>query len=152
MEMETPPEIGKIEIDQKTLNNINATRKWTMFLAIIGFIFLGLFIVFGLIAGTFLSAFNTGETRLGFPESLLLLLFFLLAAVYFFPVLFLFRFSKHAANAVQNIDKQELLKAFRNLRFYFAYLGVLIILGLILYIALLITAGTSIPFLKGMGQ
>ena len=149
--METTLENRKIEIDQETLNNLNTTRKWAMFLAIIGFIILGLIIVFGLIAGTFLTIFNLGEKGLGVPESLLFLPILLLALIYFFPVLFLFRFSKHTAHAVQTFDKKELHKAFRNLKSYFVYIGVLIIIVLIFYIVGLIIAGTSMAFLKGLG-
>ena len=150
--MENKQEIKKIEIDHKTLKNINSTRKWTMFLAIIGFIFLGLFIVFGLITGIFLSVFKTGETGIGLPDSLLFLLFFFLVIVYFLPGLFLFRFSKHAANAVHTFDKHELHKAFRSLKLYFVFVGVLIILDLMTYIAIIVADGASIPFIKGLIQ
>jgi hypothetical protein len=150
--METPPEIKKIEIDQKTLNDINSIRKWTMFLAIIGFIFLGLIIVIGLLAGTFLAAFNTGGSVTGFPESLLFIIFIILIVLYFFPGIFLLRFSKHAAIAVHAFDVQELHKAFRNLRSYFAFVGILIIIDLLLYIAVLIADGASMPFMEGLLQ
>jgi hypothetical protein len=126
--METPLEIRKIEIDQETLKNLNTTRKWAMFLAIIGFILLGLIIVIGLIAGTFLTAFNSGEKSLGIPESLMFVPILLLAVIYFFPVLFLFRFSKHTAHALQTLDKQELHKAIKNLKICFAYIGIMIII------------------------
>jgi hypothetical protein len=43
--METPLENRKIEIGQETLNHLNTTRKWAMFHAIIGFIFLGLILI-----------------------------------------------------------------------------------------------------------
>jgi hypothetical protein len=149
--METNPEIRKIEMDQETLKNLNATRKWAMFLAIIGFIFLGLIIVIGLIAGTFLTAFNSGEKSLGIPESLMFVPILLLAVVYFFPVLFLFRFSKHTAHAIQTLDKQELHKAIKNLKICFAYIGIMIIIVFSLYIVALIVAGSSMAFLKGLG-
>ena len=149
--METTLENRKIEIDQETLNNLNTTRKWAMFLAIIGFIVFGLIFVFGLIAGTFLTVFNLGEKGLGIPESLMFIPILLLALIYFFPVLFLFRFSKHTAHAVQTLDKQALHKAIRNLKSYFVYIGVLIIIVLIFYIVGLIVAGTSMAFLKGLG-
>jgi hypothetical protein len=148
--MENTQEIRKIEIGQETLNNLNTIRKWAMFLAIIGFIFLGLIIVIGLIAGTFLSAFSSGKTGLGVPESVIMVIFLVLAVVYFFPVLFLFRFSKHTAHAVQILDKHELHKAIKNLKSYFVYLGVLIIIILSFYVVALIVAGTSMAFLKGL--
>jgi hypothetical protein len=149
--MENLPENRKIEIEQKTLNNLNTIRKWTMFIAIIGFILLGLLLIIGLIAGTFLSAFKSGETGLGIPESLGLIVVFVMAVIYFFPVFFLFRFSKQTAKAVQTLNKEELHKAFKSLKSYVIYLGVLIILGLSFYVVALIFAGSAIAFLKGLG-
>ncbi|TAL69263.1 MAG: hypothetical protein EPN88_06750 [Bacteroidetes bacterium] len=148
--MDNNLENTKIEIDQETLKYLNTIRKWAMFLAIIGFIFLGLILVIAVIAGTFLSAFSSGKLSTGIPGPLLFVPLLLIAVVYFFPVLFLFRFSKHTAHAVQTLDKQELHKAIKNLKSYFVYIGVLIIIGLSLYVVALIVAGTSMSFLKGL--
>jgi len=149
--MENNLEPRKIEIEQKTLNNLNTIRKWTMFIAIIGFILLGLLLTIGLIAGTFLSAFKSGESGLGIPESLVLIIIFAMSLIYFFPVFFLFRFSKHAAHAVETFDKTELHKAFKNLKFYFVSFGLIIIFALTLYVFALIITGTSVGFIKGLG-
>ena len=149
--MKAPLENRKIEIEQETLPHLNSTRKWAMFLAIIGFIFLGLIIIIGLIAGTFLTAFNSGEKGLGIPESLMFVPVLLLALINFFPVLFLFRFSKHTSHAIQTLDKLELHKAIKNLKSYFAYIGILIIIIFSLYVVVLIVAGSSMAFLKGLG-
>lgn len=148
--MEAPLENRKMEVETETLVHLNTTRKWAMFLAIIGFIFLGLMILIGLIAGTFLTAFNSGEKGLGIPESLLFVPVLLLAVIYFFPVLFLFRFSKHTSHAIQTLDKMDFHKAIKNLKYYFAYIGILIIVILSLYIVVLIIAGSSMAFLKGL--
>jgi hypothetical protein len=148
--MEANTETRKIEIEQETLNYLNTTRKWTMFFAIIGFIFLGLMIIIGIAAGTFLSAFKSGAANTGIPEILIFIILFALAVMYFFPILFLFRFSKHTANAVHSLNKEELRKAFKNLKSYFVYLGIMVIIGLSLYVVALIVAGTSIAFLKGL--
>jgi hypothetical protein len=148
--METPLENRKIEIEQETLKHLNTTRKWAMFLAIIGFIILGLIVIIGLIAGTFLTAFNSGGKDLGIPESLMFVPILLLAVIYFFPVLFLFRFSKHTSHAVHTLDKLEFHKAIKNLKSCFVYIGVLIIIILSLYIVVLVVAGSSMAFLKGL--
>jgi uncharacterized BrkB/YihY/UPF0761 family membrane protein len=149
--MKAPIENKNIEIEQETLNHLNTTRKWAMFLAIIGFIILGLIVVIGLIAGTFLTAFNSGEKALGIPESLMFVPILILAVIYFFPVLFLFRFSKHTSHAIQTLDKLEFHKAVKNLKSFFAYIGILIIIILSLYVVVLIIAGSSMAFLKGLG-
>jgi hypothetical protein len=148
--MEAAPENKRIEVEQDTLAQLNTARKWAMFLAIMGFIFLGLVLIIGLLAGTFLTAFSTGQKGLGIPESMMFIPIILLGAIYFFPVLFLFRFSKHTSHAVNTLSKIEFHKAVKNLKAYFAYIGILIIIILSLYIVILVVAGSSMAFLKGL--
>jgi hypothetical protein len=149
--METKLENNTIEIGQESLKHLNSIRKWAMFLAIMGFILLGLVVLIGLIAGTFLTAFSSDVANPGIPTYLIYIIIFAMAAVYFFPVLFMFRFSKYTAHAVQKLDKQELNKAFKFLKYYFTYIGILIIIVLSIYLVALIVAGSSISFLKGLG-
>ena len=118
--METPSENRKLEIEQSTLKQLNTARKWAMFLAIIGFIFLGIMIVVGLIAGTFLKTFSSGENNSGISDSLMFIPILLIGLIYFFPVLFLFRFSKYISRAIQNLDNLQFHKAIKNLKLYFA--------------------------------
>lgn len=148
--METPGEEKKIEIEPQTLKHLNTARKWAMFLAIIGFIIVGIMIIIGLLAGTFLTAFSSGQKGLGIPGSLTFIPVLLISAVYFFPVLFLFRFSKYSSHAIQKFDSMEFNKAIKNLKYYFAYIGIVFIAILTLYIIILIVAGSSMAFLKGL--
>jgi hypothetical protein len=147
--MENPPEEKKIEIGPETLKNLNATWKWTMFLSVLGYIFLGLLIIAGLATSTFLTAFKTREANLGIPESMFIVVILVGAAIYFFPIFFLFRFSRNTRDAIQNHDSKKLDKAFRNLRIYFTYTGILVIVVLSIYFAALLAAGASMSFLKG---
>jgi hypothetical protein len=148
--MTSPPEYKRIEVEQDTLAHLNTARKWAMFLAIMGFIFLGLAVIIGLLAGTFLTAFSTGQKGLGIPESMMFIPVILLGAIYFFPVLFLFRFSKYTLHAINTLDKMAFHKAIKNLKAYFAYIGILIIIIFTLYIVVLVVAGSSMAFLKGL--
>lgn len=147
--MEDNPVSRKIEIGEDTLKDINTTRKWTMFLAIIGFIVIGLGIIFGLFAGVFLTIFNTSDAFVGLPEWSFFILIILAGAIYLLPVFFLFRYSKHSANAVNTLDSHELHKAMKNMKSYFAYIGILIIIMLVIYIAAFVIAGASVA-LKGI--
>lgn len=78
------------------------------------------------------------------------MIFLIIAVIYFFPVLFLFKFSRHTGNAVTSLDKTELHKAFRNLKSYFVYIGILIIIGLSFYLISLIFIGSTLSFLRGL--
>lgn len=121
-----------------------------MFLAIAGFIFFGLIIVIGLLASTFLAAFNQNDTNSGVPEWFYLVIFLILVVVDFLPVLFLFRFSKYTSSAVSTLNKKELHIAIKNLKLFFVYFGVLFIIVITLYIVGLVVAGTSLEFIKGL--
>lgn len=149
--MENTAEIRKIEIEKETLNDLNTTRKWTMFLAILGFILIGIIVIGGLVTGLFLSVFKTQNSNIGITESLLFVVFIVIAVIGFFPYFFLFRFSKHTSSAVKNLDKQELHIAFKNLKTYYVYIGILMIILISIYVIAVITAGTSLFFLKDFG-
>jgi hypothetical protein len=148
--MENSDEPRTIEIGQESLTYLNKTRKWTMFFAILGFIFIGMLIIAGILASTFLSFFELEETGTEFPQWTIIVVCLLLSSIYFFPILFLFRFSKHTANAVATLNSEEIRLAFKNLKSCFAYLGVLLIIVLSLYVIALIIAGTSMAFLKAL--
>jgi heme/copper-type cytochrome/quinol oxidase subunit 2 len=148
--MESVQEDRKIEIGSEILNDLNSTRKWTTFLSVLGFIFLGLLIVAGLTTSLFLSTFKTQEANLGIPESVMIIILLTVGAIYFFPVFFLFRFSRNTRDAIQNLDKQKLAKGLKNLRLYFAYFGIMVIVAMSIYVVALIAAGVSLSFLKGI--
>lgn len=148
--MEPAPKERKIEISPEILNNLNSTRKWTTFLSILGFIFLGLLIVAGLTTSLFLTTFRTQEANLGIPESVVIIVLIVIGAIYFLPVFFLFRFSRNTRDGIQNLDRHKLEKGFNNLRLYFTYTGIMVIVVLTIYVVGLVAAGASISFLKGI--
>lgn len=149
--MENQPELKKIELDEETLKDLDRTRKWSMFMAILGFIGVGLMVIGSLIAVTFLSVFDTEASKLGVSESLIILMLIAISALYFFPLLYLYRFSKHTGIAVKNLDSAEMKKGFRNLRRYYVFIGILIIVVLAIYVIGLIAAGASLTLLKDLG-
>jgi hypothetical protein len=148
--VEPDPEIRKIEIGQETLKNLNTLRKWSMFLAISGFIFIGLIIALGLLAGTFLAAFNLSDKTKDIPDILVFTAFMGFALINFFPILFLFRFSKHTSFAVSTLDRKEMHKAIMYLKRYFVYMGVLLIVAVTVYLAGVIIVGRSAALFQGL--
>ena len=138
-------ELRKIEWQEKA--RLNARNEKIKKYSIWG---IGTLIVIGAIAGTFLSAFSTVKTGNEITDLTILIIIFILAVAYFFPILFLFRFSKYSAHAVHTLSKADLHKAIKNLKACFAYFGVLIIIILTIYILVLIVAGSSLAFLKGL--
>jgi hypothetical protein len=144
-------EIKKIELEEDTLKDLEKTRKWSMFLAVLGFISIGILAIGGLIAVLFLSVFESGLSKFGVSESLFLLPLLAFTVVYFSPVLYLYRFSKHAGNAVRELDKEQMQKAFRYLRKYYVFIGILTIVVLAICVIALIASVASLALLKDLG-
>ena len=154
--MENVQENRKIEIGQETLGYLDTTRKWTMFFAILGFIGIGLMLIFGLLAGSLIGKLMGGMSSMssmsgmegmaparavgGVASIFIFVVLLIVAVIYFFPLLFLFRFSKHTANAVANLDANEMNLGFKNLKSYWKYLGILVIVILSIYLLVLIIA------------
>ncbi|MCX6330886.1 MAG: hypothetical protein NTZ85_15400 [Bacteroidia bacterium] len=142
--MENIPGIRKIELEEEALKDLDTTRKWSMFLAILGFILIGILVIGSVIAGVNLSkAISRSGGVLGMKEILVSLSILVFAVIYFFPVFNLYRFSKYTSNAVKSLDKQEIQKAFKCLRKYYVYIGILAIIALVVYTILLIVVGVS---------
>jgi hypothetical protein len=141
-------EIKKLEIEQETLKDLDTTRKWTMFLAILGFIGIGVLLAVGLFTGVFLSVFNKGDTATSYPGWLVFVIIVTTSILYFFPMLFIFRFSKFIKVVIKTHDSEELKKAFKNLRSYFTYIGILVIAALVIYVIAFLIMGSSVTFLK----
>jgi hypothetical protein len=161
--MENIQENRKIEISQESLGYLDTTRKWTMFFAILGFIGVGIMMIFGLVFGLFMSAFSSklpgiegvegmenAGTAGGIAGIAILVIMVIFAIVYFFPLLFLVRFSKHTANAVAKLDANELQTGLKNLKNYWKYIGILFIVFLSTYLVVLIFFGSTLALLKGL--
>lgn len=168
--METSFENKKIEIGQEGLGYLDTTRKWTMFFAILGFVVIGLMLIGGALAGTLMKGIFSGMGNIpaidemeGFEgmEGLdtagaigglaggLMFVFILIAAViYFFPLLFLFRFSRYTSKAMQTLDPTSLALGLKNLKSYWMYMGILVIIFLTVYLLIFLIAGASLAFLS----
>ncbi|MCB2196504.1 MAG: hypothetical protein KQH79_11640 [Bacteroidetes bacterium] len=128
----------KLFMDEKSQKFLDETRKWTMFLAIIGFIFIGLIVLMGLIFGLVGSFF--GSYLGGFERIAILLVYILIGVLYFFPIYYLMKFSINMKNAIQQGKQQELTSAFEFLKSHYKFIGILTIVALSLYVLLGIVA------------
>jgi len=150
--MDDLKELKKIELEEDSLRHIDTMRKWSMFIAILGFIALGLMMILGIVAALFLSVFKTetiaDAASWGFIPAAIILVF---SVICFFPLLYLYRFSNHAGIAVRTIDKSHMQEAIRYLRKYYVYIGILLIIVLVVYFVAFIVSGASLAFLKEMG-
>ena len=110
---------------------LQESAKWGKFLAIVGFVFVGLMVLISLFAGTMMGA-AMGDLGFGGGGIFLTLIYLALAAVYFFPCLYLYNFSTKAKLALLTNSNSGMAEALKNLKSMFKFMGIFtaIILGL----------------------
>lgn len=134
-------DIGSNAPKQLTLDNhavafLKEIAKWSNFLSIIGFIVLGIMVLVALFGGALLastaSEFGGGTEVVG--GAFFTILYLLLALLYFFPVYYMFKFSRNMKAALQAKDEATLTKAFEYMKSHYKFVGILTIVLLSIYL------------------
>lgn len=120
------------------LNNIakgflKETAKWANFLAIIGFIGIGLLVLLALFAGAIFSNLPGGNVASSIGGGLITFIYLLMALLYFFPVMYLYKFATKMKLGLARNNEDELTEAFLNLKSHYKFIGILTIIMLSLY-------------------
>lgn len=115
------------------------TARWGYFLAIVGFIGIALTVLIGLF---FVGFMATLLGQAGIFSPVFLSFFFLFGAVlYFFPVLYLFRFSSKMKLALRSDNEAELTSSFQNLKSLYKFMGIMTAIVLGIYALIFVFAG-----------
>jgi len=112
---------------------IMETVKWSKFLSILGFIFVGIISIIGILmllsfGGTLFSNAVGLNNIPGFPAgmfSVVGFVYFGIALLYFFPVYYLFSFAAKTKNAILCNDNQLLAEGFAKLKSHYKFVGIL---------------------------
>ena len=142
MEQDQNISLFGLGIDNISKSHLSEAAKWARFLAICGFIFLGLMIIYG-VAMSFLivNMANTmsqvdsspSENSLQSMMRIGMVIFYIVFAVIaFFPYYFLLRFANKMKAALISNDQDALNGSFQNLKILYRYMGILMIISLVL--------------------
>lgn len=140
-------EIGGKAPDGLRINNhaiefLGETAKWAKFLSIVGFIGIGLLIVFAFFAQAFASTLADSESVTFSVDGgiYVTIIYLILAVIYFFPVYYLYKFSNNMKKALQTKDEDLLSSAFEMLKSHYKFIGILTIVGVSFYILIFFIA------------
>jgi hypothetical protein len=125
------PQMVTLEVTENSKNYLKTTAAWSKFLAIIYFIGIGFMVLCALMMIP-MGAFLNSYTSTPIPFSLMGLFYLAIAVVIFFPALYLFRFSKKTQHAFTTQDTLELEDAFKNMKSYWKFTGIIMIVALAL--------------------
>ncbi len=118
------------------------TAKWARFLAIVGFVFIGLMIIAGIFMGSIMGSAMGAAGDMGMAGMMgggaMTVLYILLAALYFFPTLYLYRFATQTRAALSGTGGGDVTQGLGNLKSTFKFMGILMIVIIALYALLFI--------------
>lgn len=122
-----------LAIDWRSKEFLKETAKWTKFLAILGFVGIGL-MVLGSLVMLFApsSLMSNGDFPFG-GKIFMMLLYLAFAVLYYFPISYLYQFSENTKKAIENNDNNAIRDAFEFLKSHYKFMGILTIILLSFY-------------------
>ena len=142
-----------LQITPKAVSFLATTAKWTKFLAILGFIIAGFLILAGIIVALFYSTLSSKMENTGlmsyFNSELIGLVYIVIAGLYIWPILYLNNFSNAMTRAVRSGTTERLTNALLNLKRFFKFIGILMIVMLVIYLLVILFALGAGLFMLG---
>lgn len=124
----------KLYLSENGVRNLNIARKWAMFLAIMGFIYVGLMFISAILLMLGSNLFRMMSIpELKFAPIIISSAIVLMGVLYLIPMVFLYQFSTSAKDAVKKVDTDEFVVSIAKLKAFFRYIGFWIILGIVIY-------------------
>jgi uncharacterized membrane protein YjgN (DUF898 family) len=120
---------------------LKETAKWGYFLSILGFVFIGIMVLFAIFMGAFLSKLGSmGGSSMENPMSIMgnmggfmAVIYLIIALIYFFPVYYLYLFSSKAKAAFKNSDNEQLNESFQFLKSHYKFIGIMALIMVSFY-------------------
>ncbi|MET0637539.1 MAG: DUF5362 family protein [Chitinophagaceae bacterium] len=135
-----------LSIDTTSKTHLSEAARWAKFLAIVGFIGCALIVLMGIFFSSIMSTMMSGGSGIGYSDNvaagagtIAAVMYIIIALVYFFPCLFLFRFATKMKEAIATNEQDTLNVSFQNLKAVFRFIGILTVLGLVLWVLILLS-------------
>lgn len=133
MENYTETTNNQMIIDENGKAHFLEMAKWTKFLAIMGFIMMGIMIVAGLFMGSIFASIP-GYNAVGALSGIGFAIFYtLISAIYFYPIYALYKFSTLIKPALAYNDTAMFNEAIAYKKNMFKYMGILTIILIAMY-------------------
>lgn len=135
----TQPVENLFEINSEIKGYLLETSKWGKFLAIMGYIGMGILLLLGVIFIVGFSIFNS-VSSVGFPMRIMGFIYVLISVLYYFPLKYLYNCSVQLKQGLNSANQPAITSGFENLKSLFKFMGVFTIVVLSIYVLIIIVA------------
>ncbi len=120
-------------VNQEIKNYLLETAKWMKFLAILGFVGIGLMIIASLVMFAFGNNMSRSYEQ-PIPTYVLAILYLAGCLLYYFPIHYLYKTSILLKEGLIEGIQDDLISGFRYLKMHYKYIGISMIVVLSLYV------------------
>lgn len=131
-----------MQLSDQAKKHLLEASKWANFIAIVGFIAIGLLIIMSFSIGAILANLPEGSLG-GLPPKFFSFFYLIAAGIYFIPVFFLFQFAQKTKQALIEDDHNLLTFGLKKLKSHYKFIGILFIVLIALYLLLILLGAFS---------
>lgn len=124
--------VASISVESKSF--LIESAKWGRFLAIVGFVMLGIMVI----ASLFMIGAAASIRGMGGQAAMMGIIYLVMVALYFFPTFYLFKFSTKIKAGLTGGSQDDTTEGFQNLKSMFKFMGILMIVVLSFYALMLL--------------
>lgn len=139
----------ELQLSNTAKDFLKETAKWAYFLSIIGFIFLGLFVLLAFFMFSLGSTLGNlgGMSGMGAMGAMggafIGVIYLLIALLYFFPILYLFKFASKTKKAIAENSTELLTDGLSSLKSHYKFVGILMVIVLSFYAIVFVIVGIT---------
>lgn len=125
----------ELKLGGQSLSYLNETRKWTMFLSIVGFVAVGILLIAAFFVTSIMNSFpdQAGNSLPEGMSGILSAVYIVMAILYFFPVYYLYKFSENMKMGIAHRADTYVETAFGYLKSHYKFMGILTAIVLVFY-------------------
>ena len=128
-----------LKINQEAVGYLRESAKWSLFLAIMGFIGIAFMLLMAIFMSSALGEIANKSPGLGGMMTGWLSWFYvILGIIYFFPVFYMYKYAADMRQALQVQNEEMMTKAFGYLKSHHKFLGISVIAIIVLWIIMVI--------------
>jgi hypothetical protein len=134
---------NNLQLNEEAVAGLRESAKWSTFLAILGFIGIGFMVLGAIFAGIAMSAipddpYESGMGPMSAMKGFIPLIYIVFAVIYFFPVLYLYKYAKGMKDAINFQNSDTLSEACVQLGKHHKFLGIMTIVLISLYLIMIV--------------
>ena len=123
----------QLVITKEAKDLIHTITRWANFLAVLGFILVGLMGIFSIMT----LVFSLATLSITYVPFLKALLFVALTIMYYFPSMYLYRTTQNLDRAVRRNNSRDANEGFQNLKLFYQFIAVYSLITACFYIGMI---------------